>query len=129
MLTLNNSELLVTISVCIINTATRDLLTKYFIFKDVFNESVIMKLSEFRLNLNHKIILKLNITALYSLLYNLSQTKLEVLQDYIETNLISDFIHCFKSSSEALIVFVKKKDGSLHLCVNYYDLNAITIRN
>lgn len=29
----------------------------------------------------------------------------------------------------ALVVFIKKKDGSLRLCVDYLPLNQITIRN
>ena len=129
MLTLEDGELLATISVCIINTAVRDLPTEYSTFKDVFNEGAAAKLSEFRPSLDHEIILKPDTTAPYSPLYNLSQTELEVLQDYIETNLTSGFIRCSKSSSGAPIVFVKRKDGSLRLCVNYCGLNAITIRN
>ena len=29
----------------------------------------------------------------------------------------------------ALVLFQQKKDGGLRLCVNYYSLNSITIKN
>ena len=38
------------------------------------------------------------------------------------------FIHLFKSLFGSLILFIKKADGSLHLVVDYWKLNEITIR-
>ena len=29
----------------------------------------------------------------------------------------------------ALVLFMKKKDGSLRLCVNYWELNRVTVKN
>jgi hypothetical protein len=54
---------------------------------------------------------------------------LEVLKDYIDKNLESGFIRNSKSSAGAPILFVKKKDGSLRLCVDYRGLNKITVKN
>ena len=52
-------------------------------------------------------------------IYNLSPTALEVLRAYIEENLANGFIEHSKSPVGAPIFFVKKKDGSLRLVVDY----------
>ena len=44
-------------------------------------------------------------------------------------NLLNNFIKSFKLSARALILFIKKKDDTLRLCVNYKDLNLIIIKN
>ena len=56
-------------------------------------------------------------------IYNLSPTELEVLRAYIEENLENGFIRHSKSPAGAPIFFVKKKDGSLRLVVDYRGLN------
>ena len=55
--------------------------------------------------------------------------ELQVLQDYIKKNLEKKFIQWSTSLSDTLILFVKKKDRSLWLCVDYRDLNTMTIKN
>ena len=55
-------------------------------------------------------------------IYNLSPTELEVLRTYIEENLENGFIRHSKSPAGP-IFFVKKKDGSLRLVVDYRGLN------
>lgn len=39
-----------------------------------------------------------------------------------------DFIHLIVSSWEALVLFVKKKDGTLIICIDYRPLNQ-TVKN
>ena len=55
--------------------------------------------------------------------------ELETLKTYIETNLGNGFIRSFKSHAEAPILLNKKPDESLRLCVDYWGLNNITIKN
>jgi len=50
-------------------------------------------------------------------------------KEYIEENLAKNFIQHSKSPTGAPILFVKKKDGSLQMCVDYRGLNKITIKN
>ena len=62
-------------------------------------------------------------------IYNLSQNELMTLKEYIDENLAKKFIRHSKSPARALILFVKKKDGSLRLCVDYRGLNKVTVKN
>ena len=55
--------------------------------------------------------------------------ELETLKTYIKTNLANGFICPSKSSANTPILFDKKPNGSLQLCVNYRGLNNITIKN
>jgi hypothetical protein len=52
-----------------------------------------------------------------------------VLDQYIKDNLRKGFIRHSQSPAAAPILFVKKPDGSLRLCVDYRGLNKITIKN
>jgi hypothetical protein len=61
-------------------------------------------------------------------IYGLSEPELHALQGYIDNILAKGFIHHTKSPSGSPILFVKKKDGSLRLCVDYRGLNKVTIR-
>ena len=51
------------------------------------------------------------------------------MKKYIKENLEKGFIRKSTSPAGAPILFVKKKDGSLRLCVDYRKLNEMTIRN
>ena len=62
-------------------------------------------------------------------MYNLSVVKLEVLRKYIKDYLHRGWIRRFKSSVGTPILFVKKKDSTLRLCIDYRGLNRITIKN
>ena len=65
----------------------------------------------------------------YGPIYNLGLVELETLKAYIETNLANGFIRPSKSPAGAPILFDRKSDGSLRLCVDYRDLNNLTIKN
>jgi hypothetical protein len=62
-------------------------------------------------------------------LYKLAPSELEELQKYLKDNLEKGFIRRSTSPAGAPVLFVKKKDGSLRLCVDYRKLNDISIKN
>ena len=62
-------------------------------------------------------------------IYNLSLTELNALREYLDEQLAKGYIVPNKSSAGAPILFAKKKDGGLRLCVDYRGLNAVTIKN
>ena len=66
---------------------------------------------------------------LYGLIYSLGPVKLKTLKAYIENNLVNGFIKPFKSPTRTPILFDKKLDGSLKLCVEYQNFNNLTIKN
>src|SRR4029077_9021599 len=59
-------------------------------------------------------------------LYSLSPSELEALQTFLEEHLASGFIPHSSSAHGAPALFVRKKDGSLRLCVDFRGLNKIT---
>ena len=59
-------------------------------------------------------------------IYSLSVSEQETLKEFIEENLNMGFIWPTSSPYSALVLFVKKKDGSLHLCIDFCRLNHIS---
>jgi len=59
-------------------------------------------------------------------IYSLSKFEQEALKEFIDENLTNGFICSMSSPHGALVLFVKKKDGSLQLCVDFRGLNKIT---
>ena len=62
-------------------------------------------------------------------IYSLGPVELETLKTYMEINLANGFIRPFKSPAGAPILFDRKPDESFRLCVDYWGLNNITIKN
>jgi hypothetical protein len=62
-------------------------------------------------------------------IYNLSHYEIPTFCEYIDENLEKGFIRHSKSLANAPILFVKKKDEFLQICVDYHGLNRLTINN
>ena len=61
--------------------------------------------------------------------YRMAPTELKELKKQLEELLEKDFIRPSISPWGAPILFVKKKDGSMRLCIDYRQLNRITVKN
>ena len=61
--------------------------------------------------------------------YNMSQNELVALRNYITNALKKNWIRPFNEPIETLILFMKKSDDNLRLCVNYRKLNKVIIKN
>jgi hypothetical protein len=56
----------------------------------------------------------------------LSLVELEALCKFLDENIATGLLQSSSSPHGAPVLFVKKKDGSLHLCVDFRGLNNIT---
>jgi hypothetical protein len=106
----------------------RDLPAEYADFTDVFSKSASDTLAPHREGVDHKI--RLNVpesTLTCNHLYKLSEQELQAAKKYIMENLNKGFIVPSKNNPFAFpILFVKKADGGLRMCVDYLRLNEIT---
>ena len=105
------------------------ILDEYSDFANVFSEEKALVLPK-RTKLNkHALDLEDGNRLSYRSIYSLGLVELETLKTYIETHLKIGFIQSSKSPAGAPILFNKKPDGSLRLCVDYRGLNNLTIKN
>src|SRR5258708_9975111 len=75
---------------------------------------------------NLKINLEEGAKLFHGLIYLLSPPELTALREFLEENVWNGFIHPSKSPWGSPVLFIKKKDGSLHLCVDFHTLNRVT---
>ncbi len=78
---------------------------------------------------DHNHAIEITAKSSYELLYNLLNTELATLRQYLDNVLVKEWIKHFISSTDAFILFIFKKNDSFYLCMNYRDLNKITVKN
>jgi hypothetical protein len=91
-------------------------------YPDVFSE-VIGLPSEFVIDL------VLGTQPIHKAPYCMALTELRELKKQLQELLNWGFIHPSVSLWGAPVLFVKKKDGSMRLCIDYRELNQVTIKN
>ena len=109
-------------------TTIDSLPSKYEDFGDVFEKKNVDRLPEHR-PYDCLIFLQEGASPPFDPIYGLAEPELQALQTYLDENLEKGFIQPSKSIAVTPILFMKKKDGSLCLYVDYWGLNKITVRN
>jgi hypothetical protein len=97
-------------------------------YADVFPKKLPRKLPP-RRNVDHEIELEPGHAPPSRPTYRLSPLEMDELKKQLEELLEQGFIRPSVSPYGAPILFVRKKDGSLRMCVDYRALNKITIKN
>jgi len=99
---------------------------KYHDFLDVFSKSKADKLPDHNPAYDHHINLEEGKQPPFGPIYSLSEVESAALRDFLQENLAHNFICPSQSACGAPVLFVKKKDSSLRLCVDWRGLNTIT---
>ena len=97
-------------------------------YRDVFPDSLPPGLPPSR-DVDHKIELLANSQPLSRPTFRMSDRELTELKSQLAELTKCGFIQPSKSPFGAPILFVKKKDGTMRMCVDYRALNEITIKN
>jgi len=98
---------------------------EYHEYADVFSKSKAETLAPHR-SYDLRIELEKDSHPPVGTIYSLSKFEQEALKEFIDENLTNGFIRSTSSSHGAPVLFVKKKDGSLRLCIDFRGLNKIT---
>ncbi|KAG5735334.1 hypothetical protein E4T56_gene11036 [Termitomyces sp. T112] len=101
---------------------------EYHKFADVFSKGSAKELPPHR-SYDHQIDLEEGTSPPFGKIYNMSKIKLRALNEYLNDMLGKGFMRPLISAAGAPVLFAKKKDGSLRLCVDYQGLNKVTKKN
>src|SRR5258705_7211071 len=102
-----------------------NILAKYHDFSDVFSGEKVGTLTPHR-PCDLQINIEEGVKPIHRPIYSLSPPELMALQEFLKEHTRSGFICPSKSPWGSPILFVKKKDGSLQLCMDFHALNRVT---
>ena len=124
-----HSEKQAQVGALLFDEALTEIPTEYSDYSNVFSAENAAELPENTGMNEHAIILKEGKQPPFGAIYSLEPVELETLKTYIKTNLANGFIWPSRSPAKAPILFDRKLDRSFRFCVDYWDLNNITIKN
>ena len=101
---------------------------KYYKQLNIKNKIKTFELFDYDFN-NYVIDFINEIELLHNFIYSLFENEFKILKVYIDKYLVNDFIKYSQLLIKTFILFVRKKNNSFKLCVNYRDLNDFTIKN
>jgi hypothetical protein len=101
----------------------------YHEYKDLFQEEKGIEALPQHGQWDHEIPLEKDKEPPFSPIYQMSESDLGTLREYIDENLAKGFIRPSTSPAGSPVLFVPKKDGKKRLCIDYRKLNAITIKD
>ena len=101
---------------------------KYYEQLDIKNKIKAFELFDYDLN-DYAINLIDETESSHNSIYSFFENELKILKAYIDKHLANGFIKYLQLSAETFILFVRKKNDFLKLCVNYRNLNNLTIKN
>jgi RNase H-like domain found in reverse transcriptase/Reverse transcriptase (RNA-dependent DNA polymerase)/Integrase zinc binding domain/Chromo (CHRromatin Organisation MOdifier) domain/Retroviral aspartyl protease len=107
------------------STAARQLLQEY---RDVFPDTLPAGLPPSR-DIDHRIELTPGATPPSRPTFRMSLAETDELKKQLSELVDAGFIQPSKSPYGAPVLFVKKKDGSMRMCIDYRALNNITVKN
>ncbi len=105
--------------------ALGNILAKYHKFHNVFSGEKASTLTPHR-PYDLQINVKEGAKPVHRPIYSLSPPELTALWEFLKEHTRNSFICPSKSPWGSPILFIKKKDGSLHLCMNFWALNRVT---
>ena len=97
-------------------------------YADIMPESLPQTLPP-RRGIDHKIELLPGVKPPAKNAYQMAPPKLAELRKQLDELLMAGFIPLTKATYGAPVLFQKKKDGALRLCIDYRALNKVTVRN
>jgi transposase InsO family protein len=101
---------------------------EYHDYADVFSKTKAWKLADHR-PYDLQITLEDGAQPPFGPIYSISPLELETLREFLDKNLRAGFVRSSNSPCGAPILFSRKKNGSLRLCVDFRGLNRITKKN
>jgi hypothetical protein len=106
----------------------KDIPSEYHQYAAIFQEELDTVLPEHS-HYDHEIVLKEGTQPRFFKIYHTNEKQQVALDEYLEENLRKGYIRPSKSPAGYPILFVPKKNGKLRICIDYRQLNDITIKN